>query len=287
MPVPPGGSADIHARPLAEELRRRLGQPVEVDNRGGAGGSIGAIATARSPADGYTLMLDPGSAIPTTPLVQTVPYTVDDFAPVAKLSRGPYALVVHPDLPARDLNDLLRFARERPGALNFGTAGPGTGTHLVGLSIWMRAGVTTTHVPFRGGGPLITALVSGHVHVATATLPSSIGMVREGRLRLLAYTAGGAPPGSPDAPTLRAAGVDLEAFQWHGLFAPRGLPAEILARLHTETNAALAAPDVARVLLSSGATPSNTTVEAFTTMLRAEIERWREVVRAADIRADG
>jgi tripartite-type tricarboxylate transporter receptor subunit TctC len=138
VPFPPGGSADIHARPLAEELRRRLGQAVVVDNRAGAAGAIAGTILSRASADGYTLLLDPGSVISMVPLVQDTPWTADDFTPVAKLSQGPFAVVVHPDVPARNLDELLRLAREQPGGLNYGSAGPGSATHLVSEALWLR-----------------------------------------------------------------------------------------------------------------------------------------------------
>lgn len=286
VPFPPGGSADIHARPLAEELRRRLGHPVVVDNRAGAAGTLAGAIVARSSPDGHTLIVDPGSVIIMAPLVQATPWTSDDFTPVAQLSRGPFAIVVHPDVPARNLDELLRRARERPGEINYGSAGPGSATHLVSEALWLRTKVRMVHVPYKGGGPLVVALAGGEVRVGTPTLPSAIGMIRDKRLRLLAYTSEGAPPGSPEAPTLRAAGVDLDMVQWHGIFGPKGLPKDLVSRISAEIIAAVESPDVSRVYLAAGATPAPTTADAFSKVLRSETAHWREVVRAANIRAD-
>ncbi|MBP0463219.1 tripartite tricarboxylate transporter substrate binding protein [Roseomonas sp. PWR1] len=287
VPFPPGGSNDVVARPLADRLQRRLGQPVVIENRAGAGGAIGATAVAQSPADGYTLMVS-SSSFATTSIAQRVPWGVlENFTPVALLARSPFIVLVHPDFPARSVQDLVRIARERPGAIDFGSSGPGGINHFVTEYFCLRAGIRMNHVPYRGMPPAVTDLVAGHIPVLITTMPSAAAVVREGRVRLLAYTAPGAPEGAPPAPLVKDAGIDYESDIWWGLFAPRGLPEPLLARLNAETNAALRDPDMARLFQAEGARPSPATPAEFSELLRVELARWREVAQAANIRPEG
>jgi tripartite-type tricarboxylate transporter receptor subunit TctC len=287
VPFPPGGSNDLLARPLAEQLGRRLGQPVVVENRGGAGGLVGAGALAQAPADGYHLMVTSASFL-TAGVVQSPAFRVpEDFTGVALLARSPFVILAAPDLDAPDIAALLRMIRERPGALNYGSAGPGSINQFVTEALGLEASLRMTHVPYRGMAPAITDLVAGRIQVLITTLPSAAGMIREGRVRLLAYTAAGAPDGPPAAPTLRDAGVAFDAAIWWGLFAPRGLPAPVLARLNAETNGALTAPEVRRLFLTEGAVPASETPEAFAAFLSAETARYRATAAAAGIRAGG
>lgn len=286
VPFPPGGSNDVVARPLAERLQARLGQPVVIENRAGAGGAIGATAVAQAPADGYTLMVS-SSSFATTSITQRVPWGVlENFTPVALLARSPFIVLVHPDFPARSVADLVRMARERPGAIDYGSSGPGGINHFVTEYFCLRAGIKMNHVPYRGMPPAVTDLVAGHIPVLITTMPSAAGVVREGRVRLLAYTAPGAPDGSPPGPTVKEAGIDYESDIWWGLFAPRGLPPEILTRLNAEANAALGDPEMAKLLQTEGARPSPATPQAFSEILRVELARWREVASAANIKLD-
>lgn len=286
VPFPPGGSNDVVARPLAERLQQRLGQPVIIENRPGAGGAIGATSVAQTAADGYTLMVS-SSSFATTSVSQRVPWGVlENFTPVAWLGRSPFIVIVNNDLPVRSVRDLVNLAKERPGRIDYGTSGPGGINHFVTEYFCQRAGVQMNHVPYRGTGPAVTDLVAGHIQLMITTLPSAAGVVRDGRVRLLAYSAPGIPEGSPPAPLVTESGLDYDISIWWGLFAPHGLPAPLLERLNAEANAALRDPDMARLYQGEGARPSPATPAEFTAMLRADIARWREVAQLANIRID-
>ena len=286
VPFPPGGSNDVVARPLAERLQQRLGQPVVIENRAGAGGAIGATAVAQAPADGYTLMVS-SSSFATTSVSQRVPWGVlETFTPVALLARSPFIVIVNNDLPVRSVQELVRLARERPGWIDYGTSGPGGINHFVTEYFAQRAGVRMNHVPYRGTGPAVTDLVAGHIQLMITTLPSAAGVVRDGRVRLLAYSAPGIPQGAPAAPLVRDSGLDYDVAIWWGLFAPAGLPGSILERLNAEVNDALRDPDLARIYQAEGARPSPGTPAQFVEMLRADIARWREVAQIANIRIE-
>jgi tripartite-type tricarboxylate transporter receptor subunit TctC len=286
VPFPPGGSNDVVARPLAERLQQKLGQPVVIENRAGAGGAIGATAVAQSPADGYTLMVS-SSSFATTSVSQRVPWGVlENFTPVALLAVSPFIVIVNNDLPVRSVQDLVRLAKEQPGKIDYGTSGPGGINHFVTEYFAQRAGVQMNHVPYRGTGPAVTDLVAGHIQLMITTLPSAAGVVRDGRVRLLAYSAGGIPEGAPPAPLVTESGLDYDIAIWWGLFAPHGLPAAILDKLNEDTNRALRDPDMARLYQGEGARPSPETPAAFATMLRADIARWRDVAQLANIRID-
>ncbi len=287
VPFPPGGSNDVIARPLAERLQARLGQPVVIENRGGAGGAIGATAVAQSAPDGYTLMVT-SSTFVTTAAVQRTAYDLQrDFEAVALLARSPFFILAAPDFPATTVAELIRLARERPGQIDYGSSGPGSVGQFVTELFAQRAGIRLQHVPYRGMAPAVTDLIAGHIKILITTLASAAGPVRDGKVKLLAYTAPGAPPGSPPGPTVReATGLDYEAAIWWGLFAPRGLPPAILRTLNTAANAALADPAFARLIQAEGARPAAATPEAFQTEVQADLARWRGVAQAADIRLD-
>lgn len=286
VPFPPGGSNDVIARPVADRMQARLGVPVVIENRAGAAGSIGAGQVAQAPPDGHTLMVTSSSFL-TSSLIQRVAWTVEgNFEPVALLARAPFFILVRDDHPARNVADLVRMARERPGEIDYGSSGAGGINHFITEYFCLRANVRMNHIPYRGTAPAVTDLVAGHIALMITTMASASGVVREGRVRILAYTAPGAPAGSPQAPTVREQGVDYETdIQW-GLFGPRGLPRPIVERLNQAANAALAEPAITRLIDAEGARPTPDTPEAFAALVRSELTRWREVARAADIRTE-
>ena len=286
VPFPPGGSNDVIARPVADRMQARLGVPVVIENRPGAAGAIGAGQVAGSPPDGHTLMVTSSSFL-TSSILQRVNWTVEgNFDPVALLARAPFFIIVRDDHPARSVADLVRIARERPGSLDYGTSGAGGINHFITEYFCLRADVRMNHIPYRGTGPAVTDLVAGHIALMITTMASASAVVREGRVRILAYTAPGAPPGSPPAPTVREAGIDYETDLHWGLYGPRGLPRPVLDQLNEAANAALADPEVARLVEAEGARPTPGRPEEFAALIRTELARWREVARLANIRAE-
>lgn len=288
VPFPPGGSNDVVARPLADRLQARTGQPFVVENRPGAGGAIGAAQVAQAPADGQTLMVTSAS-FTTAAVSQRTPWdALGSFDAIAVLARAPFFIMVHPDLPARNVADLVRLARETPGGLEYGTSGGGGINHFISEYFCLRAGIRMTAIPYRGTAPAVTDLVAGNIRVMITTVASASGPIRENRVRVIAATApgGGLPPNVGEVPTAREQGLDYEVSIWWGLLAPKGLPVDVRGAIHAAANAALAEPELARIYDAEGARPARGGPEEFPALLRAELERWREVAQAAGIRPE-
>jgi tripartite-type tricarboxylate transporter receptor subunit TctC len=286
VPFTPGGSNDALARPLAERLREQFGQSFVVENRPGAGSAVGVNFVAQSPPDGHTLLVTTSSVTAIAAVQGTDFDAANDLDAVALLARSPLIVVVPRDSPIRTIPDLVRLERERPGSIHYASSGPGSTTHIMQELFNLRAGTRMQHVPYRGTAPALTDLAAGRVQVMFTTIASAAGPLRSGLLRLVAYTAEGRPPGTPDAPTVREQGIDYEAGIWWGLFGPRGLPPAVRQRLNEATNAALAEPGFARYLAGEGAVPEPRTPEQFATFVREEAAIMREVVRVAGIRPD-
>lgn len=287
VPFPPGGSNDVIARPLAEKLQQRLGQPVVIENRAGAGGAIGAGQVAQAAPDGHTLMVT-SSSFAASAVVQRTPYdAIQSFEPVAVLARAPFLVLTHLAFPPRDIAALIAYARANPGRVDFGSSGPGGINHFVTEYFALKGGLRLNHVPYRGMPPAVTDLIAGHIQLLITTMASASAPIRDGRVRLLAYAAPGAPAGSPAAPTVReATGLDYDASIWWGVFGPRGMPPEVVQTLNAAIHAALAEPDIARIYEGEGATPAPSTAAAFGETLRQDIARFRDVAQAAHIRLD-
>ncbi len=286
VPFPPGGSNDVIARPLAEKLTARLGQPVVVENRPGAGGSIGAAQVAQAAADGTTLMVT-SSSFAASAVVQRTPYDAQtSFEAVALLARSPFLVLTNLDFPARDIASLVALARARPGSIDFGSSGPGGINHFVTEYFALQAGIRLNHVPYRGMPPAVTDLVAGHIQLLITTMASASGPIRDGRVRLLAYTGEGAPDSNPAAPTVRATGLDYEASIWWGLLAPRGLSPAISTLLQNAIRDALAEPDLARIYEAEGARPGFASAAEFQAELARDIARFRDVAARANIRIE-
>ncbi len=288
VPFPPGGGTDAIARILTPALSEGLGQQVIVDNRPGAGANIGAEIAARSAPDGYTLLLSAIANAISASLYAKLNYDlVRDFAPVTLLATTPHILVVHPSLPVKSVKELIALARARPGELTYSSSGAGTPTHLAGELFASMTGVKMTHVPYKGGGPSVIALVGGEVSVGFATMPSVIQHVKAGRLRGLAVTTARRSPAMPGLPTVSEAGVPgYDVGSWYGLLVPAGTPKEIVARLHAETVKLLKLPAVTERLAASGFEVLVSTPEEYAAFTRSEIAKWAKAVKAANLRVD-
>ena len=286
VPFAPGGSNDAIARPLAEGLQALLGQPMVVENRAGAGSTVGSAFVAKAPADGYTLLIC-SSSFTTSAAIQRTPYDpVGSFAPVAPICTAPMLVVTAPNSEFRDIGALLAHARAHPGELRYGTAGPGNIGHMASAYLDMVAGVQTEAVPYAGIGPAQIDLVAGRLDFMITTLASVRGQVDAGRLPVIAYTGDERLAAAPGVPTVReATGLDYAVEAFWGLLAPHGLPAPILARLNAAVGEVLADPGYRRFLDAEGAVPRPGGPEALATTVRSDLARWRKVAAASGISA--
>ena len=288
VPFPPGGGTDAMARVLAPRLAEGLGQSVVIENRGGAGATIGTEIAARSAPDGYTLLLMTVTNTVSMSLYPSLKFDlVRDFAPVTKLATTPHVLVVHPSVPARTVKELVALAKARPGALVYSSSGTGSVSHLAGEYFGFLTGTKMLHVPYKGGGPSVTALVSGEVAIGFATMPSVLAQVRSGRLRGIAMTTAQRSSALPDLPTVAEAGIrNYDVGSWYGLALPAGASRDIVARLHDVTHKALALPDVKEKLAAAGFEVLLSTPAEFGDFVRVEVERWGKVVKASGAKGE-
>ena len=288
VPFPPGGGTDIFARAIGHKLSSAFAQPVVVENRTGATGNIGAEAVARSTPDGHTLLYTSASIALSTLAYSRPGFEPQrDLVPVSMTVLIPYVLVVHPSVPARQMSDLIELARARPGALNFGSGGPGSSLHLAMELLKLQAQIDLHHVPYRGGAPAQTALLGGEVDTAFL-VPSLVrGHVNAGRLRALAVSSTARSPMFSEVPTLQEAGITgYEALQWHGFFVPTKTPAPVVDRLYREVATALTAPNMAERVAAEGASVVGSTPAQFAVFFRAEVGKWAEVVRVSGLKFD-
>ena len=285
---PPGGTNDIVARSVAQRLSERLGQTMLVENRPGANGALGADIAAKSAPDGYTLFVAAVNHVVLPALYAKMPYDIErDFTPVVLLATVPIVVVVNPAVAANSIGDLISLARAKPGALNYASSGNGAGTHLAGELFKMQAGVSMTHVPYKGSGPAITDLIGGQVQLMFADLPSASPQIKAGKLRVLAVGSPRPSPLVPNLPTVSASGLPgYEAYTWVGIMAPAGTSKDIVARLNTEAVAALERQDLKDALAAQGAEAAPGTPEQFGAHVKSELAKWAGVVKTAGIRAD-
>jgi tripartite-type tricarboxylate transporter receptor subunit TctC len=283
----PGGGTDILGRTIAQKLGEALGQQVIVDNRGGAGGNIGAELAARSPADGHTILIV-NTSYGINPSLRTMPFDpLRDLAPVSRLTRSPLLLVAHPSLPVRSVADLVRFAKPRPGELSFASSGSGQSNHLAGELFNAMAGVRMLHIPYKGGGLVLTDLLGGHVTLFFGGIISTLPHVKAGRLRALGVTSLGRAAAIPDVPSIsEAALAGFEAVGWYGILVPAATPRAIIVRLHAEITGVLASPEMQARIVNDGSEPVGSTPEQFADFIRAEIVKWGEVVRKSGAKLD-
>ena len=287
VPFAPGGSADIVARMYAQKLSDRLGKPVVVDNRAGAGTAIGAAAAARATPDGYTFLLGGSSALAyNVTLHKVLPYDpVRDFVPLAHVSSIPFVLVVQPKLPVHSLSDLIALAKDKPGHLAFGTAGTGSPAHLCAEYLRVMTGIDITYIPYKGSAPALTDLIAGVVPTMFVDLPPALPLIREGKIRALGMSLMAPVPAAHEIPPLAQAGVaGYDAGGWHMFVAPANTPKQIVNRLHSELKSITALPEIQQRFKTLGLIPIDSpAIDDLAIYVKVEIDRWGKVIRSAGI----
>jgi tripartite-type tricarboxylate transporter receptor subunit TctC len=281
----PGGGSDFVTRLMAAKLGEGLGQPVVVENRAGAGSTIGYDYGIRSAPDGYTLTMITGSYSINPSLYPVKFHPLNDFTPIIWVARGPYVVVVHPSLPARNVRELVALAKARPGQITYGSSGQGAIVHLTTELFLHMAGVKMTHVPYKGGGPAMVDLLAGQIQLVFATSPIALPQVKAGRLRALGVTTPERVAAEPGIPTIAESGVPgYEVVNWHGLIGPRGLPRPVVERVHGEMSKILQQKDMEEKLRADGISPAGGPPERLYERVRTELEVWRKVVEKAGIK---
>lgn len=289
VPYPPGGTTDIIARIAAAQLAEKLKQPFVVENRAGASGAIGATAVAQAAPDGYTLVMGTANTHGINSALQkNLPYdAVKDFAPVTVVASTPNIIVVHPNVPAKTLAELIALAKAQPGKINFGSTSIGGSPHMSAELLKAMTGIDMVHVPYKGAAPMLTDLVGGQIQVGFDNLPSTIGYVRSGKVRALAVTTAQRWPGAPDIPTVAESGVPgYEVSGWFGLLAPAGTPKAVLDTLQSTIAQIVQEPEVAKQLRDLGAAPVANKPEDFARDIAADVEKWRKVAQTTGVKLD-
>ncbi len=288
VPFPAGGSTDLVARLVAAGMSKNLGQQVVVENRGGAGGNIGAAAVTRAEPDGYTVLMGTVATHALNPaLYKKMPYdAVEDFAPISLLALIPNVLVVNPDFPARSVPELVDLLKAHPGEYSYASSGNGTPLHLSGELFKSMAGVDMVHVPYKGAGPALVDVIAGHVPIMFDNLPPSLEQIRAGKLRGLAVTTKERAPAIPELPTVAETLPGYETYSWNALFAPAGTPGPIIQRLNEAARAAVKDPEIAAKLKDLSATPVGSTPEELAAHVQAELAKWAPVVEASGAQLD-
>ncbi|HKP67195.1 MAG TPA: tripartite tricarboxylate transporter substrate binding protein, partial [Casimicrobiaceae bacterium] len=260
-----------------------------VDNRGGAGGNIGAEIVAKSPPDGYTLFVGPIGTMAINPFVYAkMPFdSVKDFAPISQLTSIPIVMAVHPSVPAKDVREFIAFAKANPGKVNFGSGGNGTQSHISGVMLNSLAGIDMTHIPYKGNGPAMVDLLAGRVSVMFDQISSALPHIRAGKLNAIGVTTAKRSAVAPDIPTLAETGLPtFEATTWHGLLAPAGTPPDVVAKLNAETVKALKSPELIEKFKTNGIDPVSSSPEQFAALIKSELQRWGDVVKAAGLKPE-
>jgi tripartite-type tricarboxylate transporter receptor subunit TctC len=286
-PFAPGGGTDFIARLIAQKLTERLGKQVIVENKPGAGGNLGAEFAVKSAPDGYTLLLVAGSYTVNPSLYKLSFDPVNDITPIIQLSQGPFVVAVHPSVPARNLKELIELARRQPDKLSYASSGSGSITHLASELFLDMAKIKIVHIPYKGTGPALNDTIAGSTQLIFGSVSTTLQFIKSGRLRGLAVTTPRRISALPDLPTVAEAGVPgYEVVLWHGLVAPKGVPRPIVDRLNREANEVLKAKEMEDLLATDGVAPAGGTSDKFRAVIKADIERWRGVVKQANIKVD-
>ncbi len=286
VPYAAGGTTDVLARIMADKLAQGLGQTVVIEYKPGAGGTIGAEAAAKSPADGYTMVMGaPGSHSTATSLYAKLPYDpVKDFVPIVHVANVPNSIVVHPSLAVKSVPELIAYARTRPGELTYGSAGTGATTHLTGELFALLANVKLTHIPYKGSGQAMVDLLGGQIQMMFENLPGAATQIRSGKIRGLAVTSLRRSAAFPDLPAVSETLPGFEVVAWFALFAPAGTPAAIVSRLNAESNKALSLAEVREKIAAAGSDPIGGTSDELARFLANDIAKWTRVTRDAGIK---
>jgi len=284
----PGGPLDIHARIVAQKLTESWGQPMVIENRTGASGTIGADVVAKAPADGYTVLANASVHVIVPSLIAKLPYDpIRDFTPVTVMGSAPLLLLVTPTLPAKTVKELVALGKARPGALTFGSGGNGTSTHLSGELLKTVTGVTMTHIPYKGTGPALIDVMAGHVPMMFSSVTAAIELVKSGRVRVLAITSERRFPQLPNVPTFSESGYkDLTIGSWYGIWLPPRTPEAIVSKLHADTVRVLNLPDVRNRIIELGGEPVANTPAEFDAFQKAEMTRWAKVIKDSGAKAE-
>jgi len=287
LPFPPGGGTDILGRLIADRLSASLGQPVVTENRGGAGGNVGAEAAAKSAPDGYTLVLVAPSLAISPTLYSRLNYDpVKDLAPISLVATVPNVMVTQPSMPG-ELKEFIATVKAKPGALNFGSGGAGTSNHLAGELFNLVAGTKLVHIPYKGVNLAMQDVLSGNVHLVFIGIPAAAPHIKAGKLRALALVAPQRSSALPDVPTVAEAGLpDFEVTTWYGVLAPAGTSRNIITRLNGELVKIMHAPELREKLAATGTEPLTSTPDEFAAYIRKEIAKWGDVIRKAGVKAD-
>ena len=288
IPWPPGGSNDVVGRIVLQKVGELMGQQFIVDNRGGAAGSIGADVAAKAPPDGYTLMVHSTSHVGNAHLYKKLPYdTLKDFTGVALLAAQPGALTVHPSLPVKTVKDFIALAKNRPGTINYSSSGNGSAPHLSMALLVSMSSINIVHVPYKGGAPQVTALVSGETQASLATVSTVLMHVQSGRLRALGVSSAKRTGTMPEVPTIAEAGVPgYEMSPWIGVFVPAATPRELIVRLNGEINKALKSPDVSQLLASQALDALGGTPEEFDARIKLDYEKYAKLIKLTGAKVD-
>ena len=287
VPYPPAGGTDVVARILADPLSTTLGQPIVIDNRGGAAGNLGTDLAAKAPPDGYTILFTLSSHTINPKLYDNLPFDVErDFAPISLAALSPQILVANPSVPASNVRELIALAKAQPGKLNFASVGTGSPGHIAGELFKLKTGVDMVHVPYKGGGPAVTDTLGGQVQLLFVTLPAAMQYVKAGKLKALAVTSDKRSEAAPEIPTIAETVPDSIVNSWYGALAPAKTPPAVIAKLQAAFAKVLAMPEVKAKLFQQGAEAASSSSAEFDARIRAELKQWEYVIREAKIKAD-